>query len=87
MAFDSSLREASDRQLLKSNAQTPSRLCRNPFLSSQTPLPSQERLVSRFLEDADGFNDKGEPTGEEPSGVWAEIAPFGGAGANSDNAR
>ncbi|CAM9541704.1 unnamed protein product [Ectocarpus fasciculatus] len=47
----------------------------------------QESLVSRFVEDADGFNDDGEPTGEEPSGVWAEITPYGGIGASEDNAR
>jgi len=39
------------------------------------------------LEDADGFDEKGKPTGVEPSGVWAEIAPYGGAGADSDNVR
>lgn len=43
--------------------------------------------MSRFLHDADGFNDEGEPTGEKPSGVWAEIAPYGGARASDDAAR
>ncbi|CAM9430000.1 unnamed protein product, partial [Ectocarpus sp. 8 AP-2014] len=47
----------------------------------------QESLVSRFVEDADGFNDDGEPTREEPSGVWAEITPYGGIGTREDNAR
>lgn len=43
--------------------------------------------MSRFLQDADGFDEDGEPTGEKPSGVWAEIAPYGGAGASDDAAR
>ncbi|CAM9571414.1 unnamed protein product, partial [Scytosiphon promiscuus] len=47
----------------------------------------QESLVSRFLEDVDGYNDVGEETGEEPSGVWAEILPYGGVGASEDAAR
>ncbi|CAM9348328.1 unnamed protein product [Ectocarpus sp. 12 AP-2014] len=47
----------------------------------------QESLVSRFVEDADGFNDDGESTGEEPSGVWAEITPYGGIRASEDNTR
>eukprot|EP00752_Nemacystus_decipiens_P012095 g10722.t1 len=47
----------------------------------------QENLVSRLLHDADGFNEEGEPTGEQPSGVWAEIVPYGGAGARDDAAR
>lgn len=43
--------------------------------------------MSRLLDDADGFNGDGEPTGEEPSGVWAEIIPYGGAGASQDAER
>lgn len=43
--------------------------------------------MSRFLQDADGFNEEGEATSEQPSGVWAEIAPYGGAGASEDTAR
>ncbi len=85
LTCDSSLRKASNRPQLKKHK---SLILSEPLsIVSPPPLLSQERLVSRLLEDADGFNDKGEPTGEEPAGVWAEIVPYGGAGANSDNAR
>lgn len=46
----------------------------------------KECLVSRFLTEDDGFNDQGEPCGE-PRGVWAEIAVFGGEGAEADTVR
>lgn len=42
--------------------------------------------MSRFLEDTDGFNDEGEPAGE-PSGVWAEIRPYGGVEASETASR
>ena len=42
--------------------------------------------MSRFLTDADGFNDEGGKIGE-PTGVWAEIAPYGGAGASQNALR
>lgn len=42
--------------------------------------------MSRFLEDADGFDEEGQPMGE-PSGVWAEIAPYGGVGGEENTAR
>lgn len=42
--------------------------------------------MDRFLGDADGYNEHGEPTGD-PSGIWAEITPYGGLEAHEDTAR
>lgn len=51
------------------------------------PLSSaQESLVSRFMEDSDGLDGKGELVGE-PAGVWAEIGLYGGLGASEAAAR
>lgn len=64
---------------------TPPASC--PIVVYCYPLtPVQENLVSRFLEDVDGFDGNGEPVGE-PAGVWAEIGPFGGLGASEAAAR
>ena len=49
-------------------------------------LLAQESLVSRFLEDSDGLDSKGELIGE-PAGVWAEIGLYGGLGASEAAAR
>lgn len=42
--------------------------------------------MARFLGDADGYNEDGESTGD-PSGIWAEITPYGGLDAHADTAR
>lgn len=42
--------------------------------------------MSRFMEDVDGFDGKGELIGE-PAGVWAEIGLYGGLGASEAAAR
>lgn len=50
-------------------------------------LPIQEIMLTRLIEDDDGFDDQINKPVRKPTGVWAEIVAYGGQGADEDAAR